>query len=314
MKNIRRNPIWYLASIGITLVCIYLLYRLITPNLDDLLAVKANFRIGPILLTVPVYFSGLYASSVVWGKMMNDLTDPLPDHQHKNIYIVTHAARRIPGIVWHVLGRIAWYEKLGVRKGITAFANGLETILIMVSGLVMVAILFPFLTPESGVKLWQIFLGIGIGLLALQPRLIQAIMKKLGQETPPQEISFAMVLKWFLYYLVIWLTGGTVLFLIVSAMINVSYSLWPVCIVVWCIAGVAGMLLIFMPSGFGLNEATISLLLAIHISSSIAVAAALIIRILLTVYDFAIAAILISLYNRRNPPVHILPERISKGH
>lgn len=313
MKNLKHNPIWYLVSIGITLACFYLLYRLIIPNLDSLLAVRNNFQIGPILLTIPVYFTGLYAASIVWGKMMNDLTTPLPMRQHQNIYIVTHAARRLPGSVWHVLGRIAWYERLGIRKGITAFANVLETVLIVLSGLVIVAVFFPLLTNKSGIALWQLGLGIGIGLLAIHPRFIQLIMKKLGQEPASHKISYPLVFKWFIYYLVIWLTGGTVLFLIVQAMNPVPLSLWPVCIVIWCTAGVAGMLIIILPSGLGLNEATISLLLALHIPSSIGVAAAIIIRILLTLYEFIIAAVLIGLRNRLNLPGYPPAESIKPG-
>lgn len=310
MNIFKQKPIWYIASIGISLICLYILYRLIIPNLDDLSIIKENFSIGPILLTIPVYYLGLYSASIVWGKMMNDLTDPLPEPQHQNIYIITHAARRIPGFVWHVLGRITWYEQMGIRKSITAFANGLETVLIIVSGLVMVAIFFPFLSQKSGVEFWQIILGIGIGSIFFHPKFIQKILQKLGQGYSHQEITYKMILKWFLYYLIIWLTGGTVLFLIVSSMLQVTFSLWPVCIVIWCIAGVAGMLLIFLPSGFGLNEATISLLLAMYISSSLAVAAAIIIRILLTIFDFVIATILISIRNRRSPPAQSKPKSI----
>lgn len=302
MKIFKYNLVWYLVSIGISLFCFYLLYRLITPNIDTLFAARKDFRVGPVLLTIPVYYAGLYAASIVWGKMMNDLTRPLAMRQHQVIYIVTHAARRVPGTVWHVLGRIAWYERLGIRKGITAFANGLETVLIILSGLVMVAIFFPFLTNSSGVKLWQILLGIGTGLLVIHPRLIQVIMARLGQEAPPGKITYRLIISWFIYYLAIWLTGGSVLFLILRSMLDVSLALWPVCIVAWCTAGVAGMLLIFLPSGLGLNEATISLLLAIHIPSSIAVAAAIIIRILLTLYEFAIAAILLVIRNRIDLP------------
>ena len=313
MKLTKHNLVWYLLSIGITLICFYLLYRLITPNIDTLWAVRENFRLGPVLLTIPVYYAGLFAASIVWGKMMNDLTSPLAMRQHQVIYVVTHAARRIPGTVWHVLGRIAWYERLGIHKGITAFANVLETVLITLSGLVMVAIFFPFLTTNSGVKLWQIGIGIGVGLLLIHPRLIQVIMTRLGQETPPGKISYRLILSWFFYYLVIWFTGGSVLFLILRAMMDVSLTLWPVCIVAWCAAGVAGMLLILLPSGLGLNEATISLLLAIHIPSSIAVAAAIIVRILLTLYEFAIAAVLMVLRNRINfaslPPSESIQSR-----
>lgn len=310
MNLFKHKPIWYIASIGISLICLYILYRLIIPNLDDLTIVRENFSIGQILLTIPVYYLGLYSASIVWGKMMNDLTDPLPEQQHQNIYIITHAARRIPGFVWHVLGRIAWYEQMGIRKSITAFANGLETLLIIVSGLVMVAIFFPFLSEKSGVEFWQIILGIAFGFIFFHPKFIKKILQKLGQEDSHQEITYKMILKWFLYYLIIWLTGGTVLFLILSSMLQVTFSLWPICIVIWCIAGVAGMLLLFLPSGFGLNEATISLLLAMYISSSLAVAAAIIIRILLTIYDFVIAIILISIRNHRAPPAQSKPKSI----
>jgi uncharacterized membrane protein YbhN (UPF0104 family) len=297
-KPLKRNWIWVLISVGISLLSIFLLYRLITPNLDVLVEVRNNLRLGPLLLTFPVFCLGLAVSSLVWGRMMNDLTDPLPISQHQIIYIVTHAARRIPGSIWHVFGRIAWYERLGIRKGVTAFTNVLETVLIILSGLVMTAIFLPFLTTNSGVSFWQILVWISLGLLAIHPRLIKAIMIRLGQDNPPKTITYRLVLGWFVHYLLIWLVGGTILFLIIQALFGTTLSLWPICVAAWCVAGVAGTLILLLPSGLGLSEATISLLLAAHIPSSIAVAAAIIMRIIMTGYDILFALLLFILRDK----------------
>jgi len=295
MKNKVSKVWWYIVGGGISVASIYFMYRLIMPNLDMLVDIQNNIRVVPLFLTFPVYSLGVVSSAVIWGQVMISLGIELPLSRHILINIVTNVAKRIPGMIWHVIGRIAWYERYGVRKSVTTFANILEPVLIILSGLIMTTLFLPFLSTHLNQSPFFFVGGIIIGLCIIHPRLIQAILSKLGQEVPQEKLTYKRTLGWILSYMIVWLIGGTVLFLVVKIYLDVPLSLWPICIAIWCAAGVAGTLTIFLPAGFGLSEATISLFLASQIPSSIAVITAITMRILLTLYEFILAFVLFSL-------------------
>ena len=143
----RRRTVWgTLFGICITLLSIVILFLLFKANLDDLLGLVRQISFLPLLVTLPVYILVLYGSSLAWSRIMNDLRVKLPSRQHQLIYVVTNAAKRIPGSLWHVVGRVAWYNQLGISKRLTTLANVLEYVLVLLSGMVLSLFLFPTVT------------------------------------------------------------------------------------------------------------------------------------------------------------------------
>ncbi len=304
----KRSPWWYLGSAAITLASIAILSRMIFTNLDTLLALRQSFRAWPLLLTLPVFFITEFLSSLAWGKIMNDLTRPLPMRLHQAIFFVTHAARRIPGTIWHVIGRVAWYERLGIGKSISAFANVVETVLLILSGVIVSLILFPFIATIEEGQFWLILGSALLSTALLHPGMIRFAMNKLGQQQYSQTLNTKKVLVWFATYPLLWILGGLILYLTITGLTPIPTTLIPVCIAIWSIAGVTGMLMVLLPSGFGLSEATMSLLLAPYVSPGVAVAAAVLMRILLTAYEFFFAGIALTLRERFVKSVEINPK------
>ncbi len=294
----KRSWWWYLISALVTLVSIAILGRLILTNLDTLTSLQESARIGPLLLTFPLFFITEFLSSLAWGRIMNDVTRPLPMKLHQVIFFVTHAARRIPGTVWHVIGRVAWYERLGISKSISAFVNVVETILLIFSGVVVSIIFFPFISSIEKGQFWLLLGGVGLSIFLLRPKSIRFVMNKLGQQQYSQSLNYRKVLTWFALYPILWAFGGIILYLTINGLSPVQTSLIPICIAAWSIAGVTGMLVLLLPSGFGLSETALSLLLAPHISPGLAVTAAILMRILLTVYEFFFAGIFFTFRSR----------------
>jgi glycosyltransferase 2 family protein len=305
-----RSPWWYLGSAAVTLVSIAILAQMIITNLDTLQALRKSFRAWPVLLTLPVFFITEYISSLAWGKIMNDLTKPLPLRLHQIIFFVTHAARRIPGTIWHVIGRVAWYERLGIGKSISAFANVVETVLIILSGVIVSLILLPFIATIEKGQLWLFLGGALVSAALMQPGVIRFVMNKFGQQQYSQTLNYKKILVWFVYYPVLWIFGGLILYLTITGLTPVPLTLIPVCIAIWSIAGVTGMLFVLLPSGFGVSEATLSLLLAPHVSPGVAVTAAVLMRILLTAYEFFFAGIALTLRDRFIKSIEDQPKSI----
>lgn len=288
----KKRPVWYyLVSIALTGLSVWVMYRLVANNLEELRSIQNTLRLGPLIITFFVFCAGMVFGSLAWGIIMNDLTRRMPLRQHAIIWAVTHAARRIPGSIWYIVGRVAWYDRMGISKSVTTFANVIETIMQLLSGMIVSLLLMPFVTKIETAQIWLFIGGIVISAVILHPRIIRLILHKFGQDEYNDTLSYKRILIWLLCYIPIWGIGGLLLYLTLTALTPLPLSLLPVCIGAWSIAGVGGMLIILLPSGLGVAEATLSLLLSAHVSPGLAVTGAILLRILMTGFEFLFAGI-----------------------
>jgi glycosyltransferase 2 family protein len=295
----KRNILWYLINAVVVLVCIGILGRLVLQNLDTLSEIRMNLRIWPLLLTFPMFCIAEVMSSFAWGMVMNKIATPLSMSQHFKAFIVTFVGRRIPGGVWQYVGRIAWYDRLGVSKLMTVFGSVLETLLLIWSGLIMTLSLVFFL-PGSAQKHVPLFIA-GIILIStlMHPRIVGYVLQRMGQGERAKELNWRRILYWLLLYLPQWLVGGTILFLVLNSVYTVPLKFWPLCLGAYSLAGVVGMLVLVLPSGFGLNEVTTVFILSTNIPALVCVAGAILVRVLMTLYEFALAGFVFILYGRK---------------
>lgn len=284
-----RQPLWkYLLGGVITVISLGVMARLLFQNIGVLSNIQEQLQIWPILASLLVFTLGEVLASIAWGKMINDFTTPISMWKHVQIYVITHAARRIPGSLWHVVGRIVWYQRLRVSKRVTTFGSVLETVLIVWSGLIVSLLLLPFLNFEQ-TRFWLIGAGILLSGLLMHPSILKFVLKRLNKDKDIPELFYRNILTWLVFYIPLWLVGGVILFLILNTLQPTPISFLPISIGSWAIAGVSGMLILILPAGFGLSEATLSLILSSYFPSAIAVTAAILLRVFLTFFEFFIA-------------------------
>ncbi len=75
------------------------------------------------------------------------------------------------------------------------------------------------------------------------------------------EIKYRKIFSWLVLYLLIWILGGTILYL-VTVSFYPGVSSWLYGLAAWSAAGVSGTLVTFLPSGLGLVEVVSSLVLS----------------------------------------------------
>jgi uncharacterized membrane protein YbhN (UPF0104 family) len=92
-------------------------------------------------------------------------------------------------------------------------------------------------------------------------------------------------------YVPIWLSSGGILAVLVGAMYSLPLSELPPVFVAQCAGGTLGMLVLLLPSGFGLNELAISVILSTVIPGPAAVLAALAMRVITTANDLLWSAL-----------------------
>jgi hypothetical protein len=260
--------------------------------LPTLLAYNWKLQVLPLIFGFPIYTLDLFLAIFGWSVIMGQLAYPLDFREHFRVYCVTLVAGRIPGAPWHLVGRVALYKRLGVNGSVTSVAAGLEMILIIVSGILSGA-LIGFNLPED-LQHYMIWMGfvLVIGLGLMHPSVARKILQWLGHTQAAVSLRYHDMLSLLGLYVLTWGVGGCVLYMMILALYPLSWTQLPGVIGAWGLSGGVASLIFLSPSGLGIKEITLSLLLALFIPAGLAVVIAILMRLYLTAAEFvwAIAA------------------------
>lgn len=274
-------------SILLTLAAIAILGRMIYSNWDSLRSYEWKIYPAPLAGTFLVYALSFAFGAFLWGEIIHTLGSPAPRLQHIRIYLISALANRIPLPLSNVASRLLLYDE-STSKTALSFASGLELVLIILSGF-GTGLLF---WPDSGILLgWKGgLLALAVGLVGLHPRVLNRLLTWLKVQGAGQ-VRYYHTIIWFLLYCLVWIFGGCVLYLVTASFYPIQVIHLPQVIGAWILSGLAAILVVFLPVGLGIREATMGLLLSTFMPAGIAAAVAILSRLLLTVYEIIFAGI-----------------------
>lgn len=255
--------------------------------LPTLLTYRWKLQVLPLILGFAIYTLDLFLAVLGWSIIMGQMADQLDFREHFRIYCVTLVAGRIPGAPWHLVGRVALYKRLGVNGSVTSVAAGLEMILIVVSGILSSA-LIGFNLPEN-LQQYLVWMGLVllIGLGLMHPSVVRKVLQWLGHTQAAVRLHYHDMLLLLGLYVLAWGVGGCVLYMMILALYPLPWTQLPGVIGAWGLSGVVASLIFLSPTGLGIKEITLSLLLALFIPAGLAVVIAILMRLYLTAAEFA---------------------------
>lgn len=289
-----------LLGFFVFIVILYLLY-FVKNNYLELIEIIENIEISYIYYSIIVYISLLFFASLLWSSIVREIGIDLYWRKNINIYFLTLAARRLPGSIVHVIGRVGLYKHYGYSGKRIALASFVEYLMIIGSGVIL-TIFFSFFNLKIFNEIWGfLFIGLFFLIVLVNPKSVSYINKKIRVNGGRLKIKFTKILSWIIGYSLIWLCGGFFLFLIIlSVKPDVSIS-WIQSIFPWLSSGVVGMIITFLPSGLGAVEITLSYILSSHLTLSLAISVAFLSRIIQTVLDMVISTIIYFILKVINP-------------
>lgn len=255
----------------------------------------------PLALAFVAYSISLGAATLTWHLIYSSLAPSGNFRTNARIYILSNAARRLPGGIWGIGSRLYLYRLEGVPEVVTSLAIALETAVVGLSVLVIMLIMVPFTSLPEAIRSNWIALAAACALLAtcLHPRVLSRgltfVFSKLAkrQTTWLGEISTANVLCWLASYTVAWMIGGAMAFFVMKSVYAVPLTLMPAMLAAYVVTGAVSMIVYIAPSGFGVTELTLALLLTQWVPVPVAIATPLAIRIFATASEMIWAVVLI---------------------
>ena len=278
------------AVLLIWLVCLGLVFWGGWKNRNTIIPylLRANFYrfIGVFF----AYLGSLVAAAISWSTIMHNLDRSISWLKNVQIYCITLAARRLPGTIWYVGGRMVMYQQLGVAKKTVLVASSIEIVTTLVTGglVGLVLVLVSGASLPSQVIL-VIIVGAILGTLILHPSTLKVILKKNGRDLV-ENLRLQDVLVWFVLNTLMWVLSGFMLGQMVSAFQTVSSHSLTLIIGIWALAGTAGFLTFFLPSTFGVTEITIAILLSQLMPLPLAGTIAILIRLTTILFEALLSA------------------------
>ena len=255
-----------------------------------------------ILLALALSIGGRIVAGVIWADIMNRLGSNVPLLSHIQHYCTARILRRIPGKIWFIVGRGYLYSQDGDSFGLVAIASAIEFAITLLSGVIVVLFtisyaIFDLSNPAYYVSLAAIA---GFSILCIHPRTIAWLVKRAGLADVPN-LSYGTLLKWLVSYMIIWVIGGLMLYLVANIVIDVPYLHIGYIIGSWCLISIFSLVTIAIPTNLGINDIGLGLLLMSILPSSLAAVIAVLFYLLALLYEFIGFLIIIStIYIIRN--------------
>lgn len=245
------------------------------------------------LLLLVVY---MIIQAGLWVWMVRRLDLPLDYQTGIPMYLWSQMAKYIPGGVWS-------FASVGISSAQMGLPSALIMLIYIISMLLIIAISALFALPiffiffeDTPLLQWAVLIGLPVALALFLPVTRWVIhfvvrWRKLDVGTEIEQLTnyktlFSLVVKFFACHLF----AAAAFFLYYTALVDATVEQGLYATMAWSGSWFVGILVLIVPSGLGVREATLSGLLALFLPSPVAVALSLGYRLFTTVLDLVILA------------------------
>ncbi|MGQ9612265.1 MAG: hypothetical protein ACUVSL_16190 [Chloroflexus sp.] len=248
LQTVHRRHIRHLTKIGVNVLLLVMLLIVILQNHQSLQSLYQLLSVKNVFLIPLLYLTSLSIQMTIWIDMIG-----YKQTQWKyaiDDFIQTYLMGRLPGGLWKWVGRITVYRAHHLSKTTAVWVNIMEVSLLITSGVIILLLL----------KLSSIVLQITVlGVYFLLVWLIMFLVAVIKPELTHWKV-FHRSFFWCMGYSISWLLGSYILFLLVSPLSGLPFSLWDA-VFVGILSGIAGQLLQFIPVSTLLRDLTLFALL-----------------------------------------------------
>lgn len=279
---------WLFALVALGVIVSYLV-----DNLDTLRAQELRLRWPLALAAFATLVAYLYGRALVWHGITRTLHVAIPLRHAVAAWFLSLLGKYLPGKVFHWLARLELYRREGHRAGRITLAFGLETAAALLAQVltVLLALLLVDLPPFDAARPW-LAAAVVVVLIGMNPRLALPVVNtglqlfKRGPVTV--EVTYLQLLRVVLALTAVWLVFGLGFYLLVDAVYVAEPHQLPLLIGAVSTATAAGILAIAVPSGLGVREGVLAVLLAQVMPAPVAALVAVAARVWVTIGEAAV--------------------------
>ncbi len=271
------------AGYALAALVLFFLARLLYQNQSDLAAQRVSFQFDFALLIVSLALQviGLSLSVETWRRLLEEMDGHISFRNAFRIWWFSNLTRYIPGNIWQPATMAVLGEREGVPKTKTVLSQALFILLTLaLAGVLSISLLPLAAETKTGLML---VCAAAVLFFAAPPmfRLALRVIARLFRYAPAQSAPtlWRGLLPLFAAG-AMWLAYGLSFYFFVRALGIAGEPTWTTAVPLYAGAYLIGYLSFLTPSGLGIREGAIAFFLGAYLPSSIAVAVALLARLM----------------------------------
>ena len=229
---------------------------------------------------------GILATFLCWREVLADLGGRLPVRAGARVFFLGQLGKYVPGSLWPVMAQMELGRDHQVPERASGSAVGVFLLVLVGTGLTVVAAAAPLLGPDAVHAYWWL---LAVLPLVLVPRVLNrllALVMRLGRRPPlPAPLSVGGILRAVAWAMVSWVAYGLHVWVLAGQFGAGGPSQLARATGAFAAAWCAGFLLVVIPAGAGVREAALVLLLGGALTRPQATVVALVSRLLFVVGD-----------------------------
>ncbi len=306
MKQAKRLVFRLLPWIVIGIV-VYFFAVTLSRNWDKVAAVSLEFSWLHVLASL-CFVGAVVVSGLLWGKLLGRLSSvQISTRDAIRIHCASWLLKYVPGQVGSLVNKLLWGTKQGISKKTVTASFLYENILLVLASAALslpVLALFGQQLGSDG-SLFLPLLFILPLLIVLRASVFYGVLNyilRLVHKAPfskTDALSTRGLAMYFVGYLIPRLLNGIGFVCVAAALFSVTPDMYVGLIAIYALAGVIGLLAIFVPSGIGVREAVIVALASAYFPTEQAIILSLVARFYATIADIGVGAVYLVLNNGR---------------
>jgi uncharacterized membrane protein YbhN (UPF0104 family) len=265
-----------------------------------------NVRPWPLVVSFALALAFWFMTGGGWNLMVRYLGGTLALRKGMKVYFLSNLGWYLPGKVWYAVGRAYLGQQQGISVGVISTSVLMEMALSLTSSALMATLALPLVSPLLGAK--SLYLGIAVlvlGLAVLHPALMKPLLTFLERLLPGPKgglqthefrrtvppLRYSVMMGLLAGYLFIWGFVGAAFFVLLNAIYPLPLAWLPTIAAIYAISWIAGFLTPFAPSGLGVREGTMILLLGQYLPVPAVTSTAILFRIWLILAEVIWAAV-----------------------
>ncbi|MBL8932321.1 MAG: flippase-like domain-containing protein [Kineosporiaceae bacterium] len=269
---------------------------------EQALEAISHLRWQHLVIALVAGVGTVLCSAMIWRTVLADLGDRLPLVSAGEIFLLGQLGKYLPGSVWPMLMQAQIGSRHGVSKRRTVATSVITLLISIAAGSLLIAVTWPLRPDVGGGTRWLAVLVVP-AVAVLYPPVLQRVLdaglravrrEPLGSRTTLRGTASAAA-----WSLLGWCCSGA-LVLALAVPLGLPWGLDSAALAFggYALAWLAGLIVVIAPAGAGAREGALVAVLATALPTAAGLVVALVARLMFTVADLLLAALVVIVVRR----------------
>ena len=284
----------------------YFLISFFLDNYNQIKNVEITFDYLYLFVSISFFSVFLVNLALIWYLITKIFGCNLGIQRTIVYWFYSMLGKYIPGKLFLILGRVYLYDKNKIDNKKIIFSIALEIVCGLVAALIVAQISIPFLINAGAtvIDIKYFYILIILTLITAHPKIIIFLVNIYNKISKKPELSinikYSNVLLIILLFSINYFVLGLAFYYLVTSIYFISIENYLFLTSAYVLAGTIGILALFAPSGIGVRESVLAVLLPIIMPVSYAAVIVIISRLWETLIEIALTILLVLYAKTKN--------------